>query len=78
MPSQGITVYHAERLTIDALMDSINADRPIPTIDLSASTPAGLYSLNAIVSDSELAMIEAEAIYALPDESARLAAIPHK
>jgi len=59
-------------------MDSINADRPIPTIDLSASTPAGLYSLNAIVSDSELAMIEAEAIYALPDESARLAAIPYK
>lgn len=59
-------------------MDEINADRPIPTIDLSASTPDGLYSLDAIVSNSELATIEVDAIYALPDEEARLAALPHK
>lgn len=59
-------------------MDEINADRPIPTIDLSASTPEGLYSLDSIVSDSELSMIDSEAIYALSDETARLAAIPYK
>ena len=60
------------------LVDEINADRPIPTIDLSATTPAGLYSLDAIVSESELAMIDARAIYELPDEESRLAAIPYQ
>ena len=59
-------------------MEQINADRPIPTVDLSATTPAGLYSLNVIVSDSELALIDGEAMYALPDESSRLAALPFK
>ena len=77
MPSQG-TSYSSQDLIIAALIDEVNADRPIPTIDLSASTPAGLYSLSAIVSDTELTMIDAEAIYTLPDEESRLAAIPYK
>lgn len=45
---------------------------------MSATTPEGLYSLDSIVSESELNMIDAEAIYSLPDEVARLAAMPHK
>jgi len=45
---------------------------------LSATTPDGLYSLDAIVSDTELKRIDAEAIYSLPDEAARLAAMPYK
>jgi hypothetical protein len=60
------------------LIAEINADRPIPPVDLVATQPAGLYSLSDIVSDAELSLIDAEAIYALPDESARLAAIPYK
>jgi len=63
---------------VDILLDELNADRPIPAIDLSAATPSGLYSLDAIVSASELAMIDADAIYALPDEESRLAAIPYQ
>jgi hypothetical protein len=59
-------------------MNEINADRPIPAIDLSASTPADLYSLDSIVSDSELLTIDSEAIYALQDEASRLAAFPYK
>jgi DNA-directed RNA polymerase I subunit RPA49 len=77
IPSQG-TSYFNRGLTIAALIDESNADRPIPSIDLSASTPVGLYSLGAIISDAELAVIDAEAIYALPDEESRLAAIPYK
>lgn len=77
IPSQGISpVWHV--LIVDALAEELNADRPIPDIDLTATTPAGLYSLDAIVSDSEISMIDVEAIYALPDEAARLAAIPYK
>jgi hypothetical protein len=60
------------------LENELNADRPIPEIDLSATTPAGLYSLNAIVTDSELEMIDSEAIYSLPDQTSRLAAMPYK
>ena len=65
-------------MTLDALQEEVDADRPIPSIDLSASTPEGLYSLESVVSESELNMIDAEAIYSLPDETARLAAMPHK
>ena len=60
------------------MVDKLNADRPIPAIDLSATTPAGLYSLDAIVTNSELEMIDAESIYSLPDEASRLAAMPYK
>lgn len=59
-------------------MEDINADRPIPTIDLSATTVSGLYSLDAVVSESELSLINVEHIYSLPDEAARLSAIPYK
>src|SRR5277367_4701097 len=65
-------------LIVDALAEELNADRPIPAIDLTATTPAGLYSLDAIVSSSQISLIDVEAIYALPDEAARLAAIPYK
>jgi DNA-directed RNA polymerase I subunit RPA49 len=77
IPSLG-TNHILRALTTDEMMDAVNADRPIPTIDLTAQTPAELYSLDSIVSESELALIDAEAIWSLPDESARLAAIPFK
>ena len=65
-------------VTVDELQEEVNADRPIPAIDLAATRTAGLYSLDAIVSETELGMIDAESIYALPNETARLAAIPYK
>jgi A49-like RNA polymerase I associated factor len=65
-------------LTVDALQEEVNVDRPIPSIDLSASTAEELYSLESIVSESELNMIDAEGIYSLPDEASRIAAMPHK
>ena len=71
------TAGKTERL-LDLLVTLLNADRPIPTIDLSAPTPAGLYALSAIVSDSELSVIDTEAVYGLPDEESRLAAIPYR
>ena len=77
IPSQGISNV-PQVLTVDVLAEELNAARPIPAIDLTATTPRGLYSLNDIVSDSEIAMIDVEAIYALPDEAARLATIPYK
>lgn len=63
---------------VDELQDEVNADRPIPAIDLAATRTSGLYSLDSIVSETELSMIDAESIYALPNETARLAAIPYK
>src|SRR5271156_2872457 len=77
IPSHGISCS-SQFLIVDVLAEQLNADRPIPAIDLTATTPAGLYSLDAIVSNSEISMIDVEAIYALPDEAARLAAIPYK
>ena len=77
IPSQGTSCI-AHHLIVDALAQQLNADRPIPDVDLTATTPSGLYSLDAIVSDSEISMIDVEAIYALPDEAARLAAFPYK
>ena len=59
-------------------MADLGADRPIPPVDLSATEPVGLYSLHDIVSETELSLIDAEAIYALPDEASRLAAFPDK
>jgi hypothetical protein len=59
-------------------LDDAAADRPIPTVDLSATTPAGLYSLDSIVTEEELVTIDAEAIYALPNDAARLEAMPFK
>ena len=64
-------------LTVAALQEEVDADRPIPSIDLYASTAEGLYSLESIVSETELNMIDAEGIYSLPDEAARIAAMPH-
>jgi A49-like RNA polymerase I associated factor len=61
-----------------ALLEDAAADRPIPTVDLSATTPAGLYSLDSIVTEKELETIDAEAIYTLPDDAARLEAMPFK
>lgn len=77
IPSQG-TWGLGPRLTIDALQEEVDADRPIPSIDLSAPTPDGLYSLESVVSESELNMIDTESIYSLPDEASRIAAMPHK
>lgn len=65
-------------LTVAALQEEVDADRPIPSIDLSASTVEGLYSLESIVSETELNMIDAEGLYSLPDEAARIDALPHK
>ena len=74
-----LTVFvDVERLIVDALMDEINAGRPIPLINISASTPEGIYSLNSIVSETELNTIETESIYALPDEPSRLSSLPYK
>jgi len=61
-----------------ALLEEVAADRPIPTVDLSATTPAGLYSLDSIVTQSELSTIDAEAICSLPDDTARFDAMPFK
>jgi type IV secretory pathway protease TraF len=69
---------HYSVITLAALLDDAAADRPIPTVDLSATTPAGLYSLNSIVTDEELVTIDAEVIFALPDDAARLEAMPFK
>ena len=77
IPSQGIP-GGGEVLIVDSLAEAVNADRLIPNIDLTATNREDLYSLDAIVSDSEISMIDAEAIYALPDEAARLASIPFK
>ena len=76
LPSQG--EFGWSELTIDELAANIGADRPIPPIDLTASEPAGLYSLDDIVTETELSLIDAASIYALPNETARLAAFPNK
>jgi len=60
------------------LLEEEAADRPIPIVDLSATTPAGLYSLDSIVTQSELSTIDAEAIYSLPGDTARFDAMPFK
>jgi DNA-directed RNA polymerase I subunit RPA49 len=77
IPSQGNSI-DGHLLIADALADDLNADRPIPAIDLTATNRAGLYSLDSVVSEPELSMIDAESIYALPDEAARIAAVPFR
>jgi DNA-directed RNA polymerase I subunit RPA49 len=78
IPSQGTLCITHCALIAAALLEKVAADRPIPTVDLSASTPAGLYSLESIVTQSELSTIDAEAIYSLPNDTARLDAFPFK
>jgi hypothetical protein len=63
---------------VAALLQDLEASRPIPAIDLSAATPADLYPLSSIVTDSELGLIDTNYIYGLSDETSRLAAMPFK
>jgi len=78
IPSKGTPCPLKVFLMSAALLEDLAAARPIPEVDLSATTPAGLYSLDSIVKAEELSTIDAEAIYALPDDAVRLEAMPFK